>query len=145
MAHGPSVRVAGPADAHAICHLLLTFNDEALSPEALAGRLVEAEDLETVFLAELDGALAGILVLRSSPTISSPDDWAEITELYVQPTARRRGVGTALIEATISFALERGCTDLHLLVNPANEPAIAFYESLGFGHGSWQMQRSLDP
>ncbi len=72
MANGPSVRLAGPADAHAICHLLLTFNEEALSPQSLAERLVEAEDLETVFLAELDGTLAGLLVLRPSPTISSP-------------------------------------------------------------------------
>ena len=28
MANGASVRVAGPADARAICHLLPTFDDE---------------------------------------------------------------------------------------------------------------------
>jgi ribosomal protein S18 acetylase RimI-like enzyme len=145
MANGPTVRTAGPADAHAICYLLLAFNDAALSPQTLAERLVEAEDLETVFLAELDSSLAGLLVLRTSPTISGPNDWAEITELYVQPTARRKGVGTALAKVAIASARERGCVNIHLLVNPANEPAIAFYETLGFHRGSWEMRRSISP
>ena len=145
MTNGPTVRLAGPADAHAICYLLLAFNDEALSPQALAERLVEAEDLETVFLGELDGSLAGLLVLRTAPTISSPDDWAEITELYVQPEARRKGVGTELVEAAITFGRERGCEQVHLLVKPTNESAIAFYETLGFRRGSWEMRRSIGP
>ena len=143
MTNGPSARLAGPADAHAICYLLLAYNDEALSPQALAERMVEAEDSESVFLAEQDGTLAGLLVLRTSPTISGPHEWAEITELYVQPSARRKGAGTALVEAAIAFVRERGCREIHLLVNPANETGLAFYETLGFHRGSWQMRRSV--
>ncbi len=139
----PTVRVAGPSDANALSALLYEFNGEALTPEELAQRMEQARGLETAFLGELDGVLAGILVLRTIPTLSSSADWAEITELYVQPASRRRGVGTALVEAAVEAARDRGCTELHLLVDPANSAALAFYETAGFCRDSWDMRRRL--
>ncbi|MFN2290939.1 MAG: hypothetical protein ACK2UC_07110 [Anaerolineae bacterium] len=32
---------------------------------------------------------------------------------------------------------------LHLLVDPENEAALAFYEALGFCRDSWEMRRAL--
>ena len=92
----PTVQIATPADAPSISDLLYEFNGEALPPAKLAGRMEQAQGLETVFLGELAGRLAGLLVLRVVPTLSEPEDWAEITELYVRPAARRKGVGKAL-------------------------------------------------
>jgi ribosomal protein S18 acetylase RimI-like enzyme len=139
----PVVRVAEPSDAHALSALLFEFNGESLSPDELAQRMEQARGLETAFLGELGGVLAGILVLRTVPTLSSSGDWAEITELYVQPASRRRGVGTALVEAALEHVRERGCTELHLLVAPDNRAALSFYEAAGFCRDSWDMRRRL--
>ena len=143
MSAKPTVRIAGPSDASRLSALLYAFNGEALAPEELAQRMLQARGLETAFLGELDGVLAGILVLRTVPTLSGPEDWAEITELYVQPSGRRRGVGTALVEAAAEVARDRGCSELHLLVSPGNTPALSFYETVGFSRDSWDMRRRL--
>jgi ribosomal protein S18 acetylase RimI-like enzyme len=139
----PTVRVAFAADAQAISDLLYEFNGEALLVEALAARMAQARGIETVFLGEQGGCLAGLLVLRTVPTLSGPEDWAEITELYVRPQARRNGVGRALVAAAIEHSRDCGCTEIHLLVDPANEGGLAFYRALGFHRDSWEMRRPL--
>lgn len=139
----PVVHIAGPADASALSALLYAFNGEALAPEELAQRMEQARGLETAFLGELGGVLAGILVLRTVPTLSASEDWAEITELYVRPSSRRRGVGTTLVEAAVALARDRGCTELHLLVDPENSAALSFYEAAGFSRDAWDMRRRL--
>lgn len=136
-----SVRRAEAADAAAISALLLEFNGEALDPEALSERMAAAGNLEIVFLAEVEAAPVGLLALRTVPLLSDPQDWAEITEMYVAEEARRRGVGRALVATALDHARRRGCTGVHLLVNPKNEPALAFYQALGFWQDSWEMRR----
>jgi ribosomal protein S18 acetylase RimI-like enzyme len=137
------VRTAVPEDAAAISALLYCFNGEALQPEDLSRRMAEAEGLETVFLAELAPEPAGLLVLRIMPTLSDAYDWAEITELYVRPSARRRGIGSRLIDSALRYARERGSKEIHLLVDPENEVALAFYKALGFHRDSWEMSREI--
>jgi ribosomal protein S18 acetylase RimI-like enzyme len=139
----PATRVATPSDAAAISSLLFEFNRKALSPEDLGQRMEQAQDLETVFLGELDGALAGLLVLQTVPTVSAAQDWTEITELYVQPAFRRKGVGKALIEAALAHARHHGSSEVHLLVDPQNAPAISFYEAVGFRRNSCKMLQEL--
>jgi len=134
---------AAARDAGAISALLFEFNREGLEAEALARRLVEVRGLETVFLAERSHEPLGVLVLRTVPTLSEPEDWAEITELYVRPAARRQGIGRALMGAALEYARRRGCTEIHLLVDPENEPALAFYRATGFHQDSWEMRRRL--
>jgi GNAT superfamily N-acetyltransferase len=138
-----TVRVAGPVDASPVSELLGEFNGEGLSPEALACRMEEIGRLESALLGEWDGAAAGVLVLRTAPTLSGTGDWAEITELYVRPPFRRRGIGRALVEAALACGLERGCREFHLLVDPQNVDAQAFYAALGFELDSWEMKREL--
>ncbi len=139
----PATRIATPSDAAVISGLLFDFNREALSPPDLAQRMEQAQGLETVFLCELDGVLAGLLVLRTVPTISAAEDWAEITELYVEPASRRKGVGKALMETALAYARHHGCTEVHLLVDPRNTPAISFYEAVGFRRDSYEMVQDL--
>lgn len=140
---GPAIRIATASDAVAISRLLFEFNREGLSPEELGRRTEQARGLETVFLGELDGGLAGLLVLRTAPTVASAQDWAEITELYVQPDSRRRGVGRALVNAALAHARHHGCREVHLLVDPQNAIALTFYQGVGFHRDSWEMVREL--
>ena len=139
----PAVRIANMADAPAIADLLYEFNGEALSPDELGQRLEEAGSLEILFLGELDGSLAGLLVLRTGPTASSAEDRAEISELYVRPASRRRGVGRALVREALAYAQSRGCTEAHLLVDPENTAVLSFYGVAGFRRDSWDVRRDL--
>ena len=143
MAHSThlTVRAAGPADAPAVAELLVEFNGEGLSPETLAQRMEEVQGLETAFLGEWEGEAAGLLVLRTAPTLSGADDWVEITEMYVRPQFRRKGIGRALMEAALDYGRQRGCREFHLLVDPSNVTAQAFYTEIGFQVDSWEMRR----
>jgi GNAT superfamily N-acetyltransferase len=54
-----------------------------------------------------------------------------LEDLWVTPSARRRGVGRALLVRLAQVARERGCARLELAVLDWNELAIGFYRRLG--------------
>jgi GNAT superfamily N-acetyltransferase len=54
-----------------------------------------------------------------------------LEDLFVLPEHRRKGYGKALLSALARLARERGCGRFEWAVLQWNEPAIAFYESLG--------------
>ena len=59
-------------------------------------------------------------------------DEAYLCNLAVDPRARRRGVGTALMKAVMECCKEKDCAFLSLEVRPSNEAAVRLYENLGF-------------
>jgi ribosomal-protein-alanine N-acetyltransferase len=69
---------------------------------------------------------AGVVICR---TVA---DEAEILTLGVAGWARRRGVGQALMAATIGVARQAGATRMFLEVDVDNAGAVALYEGLGF-------------
>ena len=59
-------------------------------------------------------------------------DEGYLCNLAVAENCRRRGVGTALLNAAIAFCKEKGCAFLSLEVRKSNAAAIALYEANGF-------------
>lgn len=57
---------------------------------------------------------------------------ADIGPLYVQPGARRQGLGRQLLEAAMEAARARAILQLELCVDATNTGARALYEALGF-------------
>jgi ribosomal protein S18 acetylase RimI-like enzyme len=57
---------------------------------------------------------------------------AWLAQLWVDPEARRAGVGLELIEAVAGWAHERGMTALELSVTTNNPAAAALYARAGF-------------
>ncbi len=55
-----------------------------------------------------------------------------LSNVAVDPDHRRRGIGRALVEATMDLARQRGATLLQLQVEPENLPAVHLYTDLGF-------------
>ena len=78
-----TTRAATPADAAAISSLLFEFNREALSPEDLGRRMEQDQGLETIFLGELDGVLAGAELTTDAAIDSVVVKW---------PNGNREGV-----------------------------------------------------
>jgi GNAT superfamily N-acetyltransferase len=136
---GILVRIGGLPDATTLSELLYEFNGEALPPDHLARRMEQVEGLETAFLGEVEGMPAGLLILRTAPTLSTAEDWAEINEMYVRPAFRRKGVGQALVERAVEYARNHGCTEIHLLTDATNVAAQSFHGACGFHLDSVEM------
>lgn len=60
------------------------------------------------------------------------DSIGEMKRLYVRPSARRRGVGAALVDALLAHARRIGYRSVRLDTAPELAPAIALYERYGF-------------
>ena len=65
-------------------------------------------------------------------TVQVAADSADLLRLVVAVHLRRQGVGTALIDAAVHAARERGASRMLLEVEADNDPAIAIYQRYGF-------------
>jgi GNAT superfamily N-acetyltransferase len=59
-------------------------------------------------------------------------DAVHLVAMWVDPEARRSGLGRRLIESVVGWARDRGARKVNLWVTDANEPAIALYRAYGF-------------
>lgn len=82
------------------------------------------------FVAEEDGRAVG-LVAAAGEDRRHPG-CRQVLSMWVAPTARRHGVGRALLGVVGTWALEGGARALTLGVAEGNEGARRFYERLGF-------------
>ena len=89
---------------------------------------------DTVLLiAEAGGAIVGALAGYILPKLEQARSELYIYDLAVAEAWRRRGVATALIEATRGVARESGCWVIYVQADTAPEdaPARALYGKLG--------------
>ena len=119
------VKQATEADAGAIAALESLCFSCPYSEEAVHDMLVTS--IHPSFVLEDDnGTLLGYLLGQ----MISPE--GDLLRIAVRPSARRRGVGRALIEAFLAYLKAKGCTVCFLDVREHNAPAQALYESYGF-------------
>jgi ribosomal protein S18 acetylase RimI-like enzyme len=116
-------------------------DDIAALAEVLAGQVSDAQLVarwqglvaghREMLTAELDGHVVGTVSLggRGPREISGS---LRLFALDVGPAFRRRGVGTALIEAIEDEAGKRGMGSVSLEVAVENRDAIRLYERLGY-------------
>lgn len=136
--------LAGLDEAEIVGGLLIEFRDFLGSARPsdnamLAGVDRLMEDLNTEFLlasADDDAPPSGVAQLRFRFSVweAAPDCWLE--DLYVRPEARRRGVASALVQASVERARERGSRRIELDTNESNDAALALYERFGFSASS---------
>jgi ribosomal protein S18 acetylase RimI-like enzyme len=132
------VRLAGAADAPRIGQLLhdfqIEFDDQTPGAERVAVRVRELlrEGETSVLLA--GEPPQGVAVLRFRPAIFTAALDCYLAELYVEPPARGRGLGRALMEAAIEHARERGADRMELGTSEQDVAARGLYESLGFSN-----------
>ena len=105
--------------------------DLLIARQFLADRLVRSEAV--VLIAEdRDGAAIGFVQLF--PTFSSilAAPIYLLSDLFVTPAARRRGVGTQLLNAAAEIARAAGAVRLELSTAITNLPAQRLYDALGW-------------
>jgi len=109
---------------------------------AVAGRLRQAATHEIVIVAEVDERLTGFASLRVTDSLD-PAPYAELTDLFVEPEARRLGVASRLVKYVEGIARERGASHLVVLTGQKNTEAQAFYRSAGYEEYAVAMRKSL--
>jgi RimJ/RimL family protein N-acetyltransferase len=125
-----TIRPAADPDRRALAQLLAAVAEErdgiAAEPPVDVERAAAGWTLEGTLVAVVAGEVVG--ELRVEPS------WMGFGEVGMMVAAawRGRGVGTALVEAAIEWARERGLHKLSLAVFPHNAAAIALYRKLGF-------------
>ena len=130
----PRVSVASTPKALGLAGRLLhafntAYDDPSPGPERLSARLgalVASGDTDVLL-----GGDTGVVVLRYRPSLWSEADEASLAELWVDPSARGRGLGRALLRAALERARERGCDYLELATSEEDREARALYESEG--------------
>lgn len=143
-----TVRMARPSDLDTIVGLRLALLREhpdhpiygRLRPDAeRRARSVFASQLaslaETMFLAERDGAVVGILRVAESTAspLLDPGRYAYVSSAFVTPEARRAGVLRALLAEAERWCEARGLSDMRLHTVAGDHVSETAWERLGFG------------
>ncbi len=139
MSPATAIRPVRPADVAAIVGLireLAVFEQLEHLVQTDADRLHEhlfgsRPVVEALVAEQAGGAIVGFALFFTnySTFLSRPGIYLE--DLYVQPAARRLGLGQQLLRALAQLAVERDCGRFEWSVLDWNANAIAFYEKLG--------------
>ncbi len=132
------VRRASLADVDLVAPLFDAYRqfyeqtpDLALAREFLRERLQGEQSV--IFLAlRSDGSAAGFTQLYPSFSSASAQRIFILNDLFVDPSARRRGVGQRLLDAAAEFGRSEGAIRLTLSTAHANTAAQALYEAHGW-------------
>lgn len=81
-------------------------------------------------LAEVDGHIVGLAHYIFRPDTWEMEDFCYLEDLYVDPKARKVGIGRALIKAVEEIAVAKGSKRLYWTTAPDNSVARSLYEKL---------------
>jgi ribosomal protein S18 acetylase RimI-like enzyme len=86
-----------------------------------------------VLVAEAEGRLVGQIMgmLREAVPVFEPERYGYVTDIVVDPAARRSGVGQALFDALKAWFRERGASHLELAVAHNNPVSQGFWRAVG--------------
>ncbi|MCX7050442.1 MAG: GNAT family N-acetyltransferase [Proteobacteria bacterium] len=134
----PKLRPAAPTDAPEILALIRELADyEHLlhevdaTREGLHAALFGPSPRVFCDLAEQDGGIAGFALWFYSFSTFRGRHGIYLEDLFVRPAMRGRGIGRALLSGLASRCLRDDLARLEWSVLDWNEPALAFYRTLG--------------
>jgi GNAT superfamily N-acetyltransferase len=133
------VRIAGEGDLGVVTSLRIASaagneqGDHAGFERHVAEWLAGEGDRRTIWLAELAGESVGMATLfeyRRMPRPGRLDSrWGYVGHMFVREDHRNKGIGSALLNALIDAASERGYA--RLTVSPTDR-SVPFYRRAGF-------------
>jgi ribosomal protein S18 acetylase RimI-like enzyme len=93
-------------------------------------KLLEIDAVHFVYVLETpEKKLVGFIWCH--PTKDNPDWAARLNKIYLLRPYQRRGLGRRLVKAAVDRLVANGLTSMALFTEVENEPACAFYDSLG--------------
>jgi len=120
---------------------LCAEENRAAIRETMVQRIV-GDDL---YVAELDGAIVGFVTFtieqgRYAQTVTT----GVVENLYVEPEARRRGIGSALLATAEAHLEDSGATVITMEAMADNDAARAFYNRHGYTPHRVELQKSTE-
>lgn len=157
-----SIRRAATADLPALADLLAEADElhrnaqpwlfrsiEPAEQAAFRACYVSQADHVAFLAVAADGSVAGALCAslreQSRAPIVQRATVAEIDVLAVRSALRRQGIGRKLVDAALHWAKLSGASRTLLGVHEFNEPARAFWASLGFQILSYRLVKHGEP
>lgn len=111
--------------------------------------LVDSDNSAIFIAEETDGEVLGALVALVGEwpelDIFKGGRYVVVQELSVTESAKRKGIGKALMATVEEWATVKGIDILHLSVCDRNRDAIAFYKALGYESYIHSFQKKLNP
>ena len=143
------IRRAIPSDGPAYLDLVTALAKfESLPPpdaEARARLFADAfadPPRYELWIAEDEGAVHAYAVTFATYSTFLARPTLYLEDLFVHPSARRRGIATAMLTHLRGIAAERGCGRFEWMVLDWNRDAQNLYEGLGARmHGDWRLMR----
>jgi [ribosomal protein S18]-alanine N-acetyltransferase len=124
---GLLLRPMTTADLESVLNLeLALFGEEAWSRQMLEGELEQQPASRCYLVAEDDRGIAGY------GGVLAAGDQADILTIAVGTTRWGQGIGSSLLEALLTEAARRGCTEVFLEVRADNSRAQRLYHWWGF-------------
>jgi ribosomal protein S18 acetylase RimI-like enzyme len=125
------IREASPEDVPALSRIVeraYEVHIEAVGhrPGPMDDDYAEKVSLGETFVADEDGAVVGILVLRTEP------DHLLVENVAIDPGSQGHGLGRALLAFAETYATDRDLPELRLYTNVAMTDNIALYRRLGY-------------
>ncbi|MBV0901106.1 GNAT family N-acetyltransferase [Halomicroarcula salina] len=100
---------------------------------AVRGAIIQRIVAENVLVARADGDLVGFVMVTVDGGRYEQDERRGLLEnIYVEPAARNRGIGSALLEAAEETLRSAGVDVIALEAMAANDAARRFYRSHGY-------------
>lgn len=143
----PSLRPLAESDRQAwnpLWQAYLAFYEEQLDDvvtDQTFARLAAREQGMFAFVAELDGNLVGFVHCVEHPATWSSAGYCYLEDLFVDPSLRKGGIGSALIEAVYAEADRRGLERVYWHTHHTNAAARSLYEQIGEDSGFLMYQR----
>ena len=149
------VRPAGAADRSACMQLASQALDTAsamrggatlrgtATAASLLARWMGEGAATQLLVGEYEGALVGLAAASAGAT-AGEGRRGLIECCYVEPEARGVGVGTALMEAAVSWCAAQGCSEVDALALPGDRATKQRLEAAGFTARLLTLNRRLD-
>ena len=139
MPTAPDFRPVEPEQADALLDAVRRYYaedgiafDAALVRPALARLLAEPALGRVFFLVDAAGSRAGYVVFTFGFDHEAGGPLATVTDLFIEPAHRRRGLGRAALAFVAGTCRALGVRGLELQVERHNAAGQALYQSFGF-------------
>jgi ribosomal protein S18 acetylase RimI-like enzyme len=96
-----------------------------------------------IFVAIMEGCVCGMIGTLTYPSYEHNDPSGRIVALVTLSTARRRGIGRALVATAEKDFAQKGIRRVALDTRLTREDAHKFYESLGYERNGWRFVKRL--
>ncbi|WP_066516251.1 GNAT family N-acetyltransferase [Curtobacterium ammoniigenes] len=100
-------------------------------------------DLHGAIARDSEGGAVGLVHWLTHPATRTDGDYCYLEDLFVLPSARRSGVGEALIDHVRRWAVDHGCAKVYWLTADSNSTARSLYERVAARTGFVQYQIRL--